>query len=94
MTAIEIAEELEGWDYAGKRELKDAADELRRLAAIEQQYLAIMALEPCGWQSRFTFPNEKWAECAKEHFEWVVKNPRDWPDYEVRQLYVLPKVES
>lgn len=55
----------------------NTAAELHRLASIEQKYMAIMALEPVAWQSRFTFPNKKWAECAKEHAELVVKNSCD-----------------
>lgn len=87
--AIELAENLEKIypDLSYKKQLEISA-ELRRLAAIEQQYISIMAMKPVAWQY---CDDGKWVNgCQNE------RNGR--PDvelhFETRDLVVKPKDES
>lgn len=46
------------------------------------------AQEAVAWQSRFV--GGEWGSCSREHHDHVKSVPKEWPDYEVRQLYAAP----
>ncbi|AGL46368.1 hypothetical protein OFL75_19145 [Pseudomonas aeruginosa] len=47
-------------------------------------------LKPVCHRAFFLSAPQHWGPCSKEHHDMVKANPKEWPDYEVQELYVLP----
>ena len=95
MNAIDIADSLVSEFHADSLNFGttlNAAAELRRLAAIEQKYLAIMALEPSAWAAVFADYNEVCEMFSDERSAicWIDSDDCLW-DVEKKPLYTLPK---
>lgn len=62
------------------------ASEERELARIA---LASLEAEPVAGEARFK-EERYWSPCTAAHVAMVLANPSDWPNYEVRYLYINP----
>ena len=47
-------------------------------------------LKPVCHRAFFQSAPQHWGPCSKEHHDMVKANPKEWPDYETQELYVIP----
>lgn len=46
--------------------------------------------QPAAWQARFI--GQEWGTCSREHHALVLRTPKEWPEYETRELFEKPAV--
>ena len=68
-----------GW--AASMEAKQCLHQIQEPAPMQDA-------QPVAGQCRFK--GHEWGACHQEHVAMVLKNPEEWPDYEVRYLYAAP----
>lgn len=45
--------------------------------------------KPIAWQARFI--GQEWDSCSREHHDLILRTPKEWPDYEVREVFAKPQ---
>jgi hypothetical protein len=61
----------------------------RLIAELRAELDAPREQVPVAWNARFK-EDKFWGICSKEHYELVTRCSKEWPGYEVRQLYAAP----